>query len=137
MKQWLLGFVLLLAGCGSSGSDTSSTTPPDTPFLDQTKSGVLPQQEWNREVVSRQGGSIRYRIEANGKFALTILTDRAFRAIQARDISKVVPSDILQTSDHDGAHEGTIQLPAGSSWFMIMNASGSPMDIKLSCWEAP
>ena len=130
--------VLALAGCSKPSAESTNTPTgaSSTPFLDQTKT-VQPGQEWNREVVSRRSGPIRYRVDTPGAYALSIITDKGYKAIQSGNRAAFSKSDVLLTIDKTGAYEATISLEPGSSWFMIMNATDKPVNIHLSCWDAP
>ncbi len=44
------------------------------PFLDAKKQ-VPSRREWNKEVVSRQGGAISFRLTSQGAFAVTVVTE--------------------------------------------------------------
>lgn len=131
MRHALLLAIIVVAGCTSSDTPTTSAGQP---FLEQTKLGVLPKQSWTREISSAKGGMIRYRVEAPGPYALILVTGSAFRTIQSGQ--RPSADGILLNADYSGVHEGTVNVPAGPCWFMIENQSPTPVDIKLSCWEA-
>ena len=48
----------------------------DEPFLKQTKK-VVAGQEWNREVVSRKGGIVRFKVTSPEPFGVTLMTGAA------------------------------------------------------------
>lgn len=129
MRWASLLLILCVIGCSKSGGSASTK-----PFLEQTKPGVLPKQSWTREIGSVKGGLIRFRVEAPGPYALILLTGPAFQTVQSGQ--KPSPDGVLHNSDQTGTYEGTVTVPAGSSWFLIENSSATPVDIKLTCWEA-
>lgn len=80
---------------------------------------------------------MRYRVDTPGAYALSIITDKGYKAMQSGNRAAFSKSDVLLTIDKMGPYEATISLEPGSSWFMIMNATDKPVDIHLSCWDAP
>jgi hypothetical protein len=104
------------------------------PFLDQTQE-VPAGREWTREVTSRAGGPMTFRVESQGSFTVTIITDKGMQAV--RGGSGPAQEDLLMTADSRGnTHEGKITLPAGSSWFIIENHAGRPATLRLVCSDA-
>ena len=103
------------------------------PFLDQTKE-VDPGREWLREVSSRKGGAMAFRVESQGKFAVSVVTDTGLKAIQGG--SGPTQQDLLMTADSKGnSYEGKVTLPVGSSWFIIENRTGQKVNLRLVCSE--
>ncbi len=112
-----------------------------TPYLDQTKS-LLPQQEWNREVVNGQfpGGKIAYHIDSPGPIVLTILSGAGYKKIQRMikgENVKFALGDVLMSKEYKGliTEAWTPTLKKGSHWFMIMNATKVSAQIRLRCWR--
>jgi hypothetical protein len=119
-----------------SGRQPIASASPARPFLDQTKT-VPPQLEWTREVTSRSGGAISFRVESQGPFAITVVTDRAIKAMQSGDRKPIDKSDVLLTADSNSpSYEGKVTLPAGSSWFIIENRSEKAVEFHLQCFPA-
>ncbi len=56
-----------------------------------------PGQEWLREVVSRQGGRVAFRVETPGPFSVFVVTDRGYRAVQAK--GPIQKQDVLAMID--------------------------------------
>jgi hypothetical protein len=50
--------------------------------LDQKKE-IGPHLEWNREVTSKSGGTITFRVDSQGPFGVTVVNDKGYKAIQA------------------------------------------------------
>ena len=119
-----------------SGPPSSGPQSPARPFLDQKKS-VPPHLEWTREVTSRNGGAISFRVESQGPFAITVVTDRALKAMKSGDRNPIDKSEILLTADSNGpSHEGKLTLPAGSSWFILENRADKPVEFHIECSPA-
>jgi len=148
---WAL--VLLCGGCDSETNEASSTAkpapvkkggavssapasakrPPARTFLDEKKT-VPPHLEWTRDVISRNGGVISFRVESQGPFAITVATGRAVKMIQSGDKKPIDRSDVLLIADSNGpSHEGKVTLPVGSSFFIIENRSDKPVEFHLQC----
>jgi hypothetical protein len=120
----------------AAGGPATGPRSPARPFLDQKKA-VPPRREWTREVTSRNGGAIAFRVESQGPFAITIVTDRAIKAMQSGDRKPIDRSEILLTADANGpSHEGKVTLPVGSSWFILENRSEKPVEFHLQCSPA-
>lgn len=129
---------------GTAPAPVASATPTPNPapaprpkapaFLDQTRE-VDPGQAWSREVVSKRGGAIDFRVESQGSFSVSVLTDTGYRAVQAG--SGPLQADLLMSADAKGAsYEGKVTLPAGQSWVIIENRSGKKAPIHLVCSPA-
>ncbi len=116
---------------------TPSASEPHSPvraFLDQKKE-VNPGVEWNREVSSRNGGTITFRVDSQGPFAVTIVTGQAYKSILARDQKPLTRSDVLLTADSQGpTYEGKVTVTAGSSYFIIANRANKPVEFHLQCY---
>jgi hypothetical protein len=74
----LWALVLLGSGCKSG---TGPSAGPGKPFLDEKKQ-VPAHLEWNREVTSRTGGTITFRVTSQGPFAVTVVTGKGYQALQ-------------------------------------------------------
>ncbi len=119
---------LVVAGCSKGESGAAK------PFLDQTRV-VAPNQDWSREILARKPGPIKYRVEAPGAFTLMVLTDKGFQAARTRNTAGLTRSDVLLDTIKSGTFEGSINLPAGSSWFVIRNDTAQDASIHLTYSE--
>lgn len=116
-------------------------TKEKTPYLDQTKP-MFAQQEWSREIVDGKfpGGKFYYRIDSPGPIALTIFSDAGYkkllRIVKGENV-KIEAGDVLMSKDFKGptTQAWTPNLKPGSHWFMIMNATKQPAQIRLRCWR--
>lgn len=107
---------------------------PSRPFFDESKS-LLPTQEWNREIVAKQAGKIRFRVDTVGPFALTVMNDKAHRGVLSNNMQGISKKDIMLTQDFSGpSSEGTVKLGKGTSWFLIENSASSTATLRLRCW---
>jgi hypothetical protein len=103
-------------------------------FLDAKKQ-VPSRREWNKEVGSRQGGAISFRVTSQGPFAVTVITDRGRKALLGG--GKMMREDGLFTIDSKApTFEGKVMLPPGSSWFIIENQANQTVEIHLECFAA-
>ncbi|MEQ1935142.1 MAG: hypothetical protein ABL962_14880 [Fimbriimonadaceae bacterium] len=127
-KLVLFAVGLVVLGCSKGESGAAK------PFLDQTRV-VAPKQDWSREVVARKAGPIKFRIEAPGAFSLIVLTDKGFQAVRTKNASGITRSDVLLDTFKSGTFEGSIDLPAGSSWFVIRNDTAQDASIHLTYSE--
>jgi hypothetical protein len=127
MKRRLLAascvLVLFCIGCGQG-----------KPFLDEKKE-VAPHLEWNREVSAKKDGTISFRVESQGPFAVTVVTDKGYKAMKAGNKKGFDKTDVLLTIDSkENAYEGKVTLPAGSSYFIIENQSDKKVEFHLQCF---
>jgi hypothetical protein len=91
--------------------------------------------EWTREVVAKSPGTIRYRIESQGPFSVTVISDRLLKAFQSGSKEPPKKEDVLQAVDFEGPMgEGTVMLPAGSFHFVIKNAASQTVRFRLQCF---
>jgi hypothetical protein len=137
----LVVVAVLLSGCGSKpGSSTGDGKASGNQegggaakaFLDQKKE-VPPRKEWTREVTTRNGGPFTFRISSQGPFAVTVITDKGYKALQGKQ--KVRKEDVLLTLDSkEPTLEGSVTVPAGSSWFIIENQTDKDAEIHLQCF---
>jgi hypothetical protein len=77
---------------------SSDPRSPAGPFLDQKKT-VPSRLEWNREVTSKRGVTVAFRVKSRSPFAITIVTDRAMKAMKSGDRNPIDPIG-------DAAHRG-------------------------------
>lgn len=144
-----VGLVGLLCGGCSSGSekptrdgveprnetDGDKLSGTGKAFMDVHRE-IPPRLEWNRDVFSRKGGAIAFRVTSQGPFAVTIVTDMAYQALQRGDRKGLSKSDILLTVDSKNAvYDGRVTVPAGRSWFIIENQAGKKVEMRLECFE--
>jgi hypothetical protein len=133
----IVALVASAGGCSPKGSNPSSdqkAAGPRKPFLDQKKE-IVPQQEWNREITSKNGGTITFRVESQGPFAVTVVTDRGYKALVGGNSSAIKKEDMLLTIDSkEPTLERDITIPAGSSWFIIRNDMNQKAEIHLQCF---
>jgi hypothetical protein len=101
-------------------------------FIDQKKE-IGPRLEWNREVNSKSGGTFSFRVTSDGPFAVTLITDKGYKAIKmGKTLTK---QDLLLTVDSkDPSFEGKATVAAGSSWFIIENQTDKNVTIHLQCF---
>jgi hypothetical protein len=112
---------LTVIGCGN---------PPGT-YVDESMD-VPPGLEWSRQIVSHLGGRIDFKVESEGPFSVTLLTDRGYQAAKKRDKDAASPEDLLFTIDSSGESvEQTVTLPEGSSWFVILNRAEQTTRVSL------
>src|SRR5262249_7797522 len=102
-----------LEGVGKGG--------PGAPFLDQRK--TMPAKlEWNREIVSRFGGPMKFRITSQGPFSVILVTSRVHKAMLANTITPDMKKECLVDVDAKGSElERTVTLLPGSYVFIIEN----------------
>jgi hypothetical protein len=125
------GMVLLASGCRTG---TSQSAGSGKPFLDEKKE-VGPRLEWNREVTARSGGTISFRVTSQGPFAITVVTEKGYKALQGGDKKAFDKRDILLTVDSkEPSQEGKVTLPAGSSYFIIENQTDKKVELHLQCF---
>jgi hypothetical protein len=109
-------------------------SPRARAFLDQTKE-VPPGLEWAKEVMARKAAPIAFRIDSQGPFSVTVVSGAGYQALMAGDRKSFNRSDGLLTADSDGpTYEGTVAMPAGSSYFIIKNRSSKPVEFHLQCF---
>jgi hypothetical protein len=107
--------LLVLLGVGCTKKDNAPPPGAGAPFLDEKKE-VPPHLEWNREVTSRSGGTISFRVSSQGPFAVTVVNAKGLQALKSGDKKAFDKSDLLLTADSKGpTYEGKATLPPGSS----------------------
>jgi uncharacterized protein YceK len=129
--------VILLSGCRSKRSNTTvsgGTREAGKSFLDQTKQ-VPPRKEWTREVTSRSGGTFTFRISSQGPFAVSVITDKGYKALQSGNQNGPAKADVLLTIDSkEPTLERSVTVSAGSSWFIIENQTDKNVEFHLQCF---
>ena len=121
-----------LSGC-SAPPDAKPVTA-GKPFLDEKKQ-IAPRKEWNREVTSRTGGKITFRVTSEGPFAVTVVTGNGYKAMKSGDKQAFNKTDVRLTHDSPTpSHEAQVIRPAGSSYFIIENQATKPATIHIECF---
>ena len=90
---------------------------------------------WNKDIVLSRPGTVGFHVTSQGRFAVTILTDKAYQAFQRSDEKALTnKQDVLYMADSQGNEmSGKVALPAGTWWFNIENRSDEPVDFHLKC----
>ena len=103
--------------------------------MKQQKS-VPPRKEWNREIVSKKGGTFHFRVSSPELFGVTLVADRSYQALQRRDSSGMKREDLLLSTDcRDRVFEKTLQVKPGTYWFILENQSDKKVEMELECTE--
>jgi hypothetical protein len=139
----LVGLALApLAGCtankasNTTQANTRAASPARRTFLDETRQ-VPPRKEWTREITSRGGGTFMFRVESQGPFEVTVVTDKGFRALTGADQSTFSKQDVLlKAVSKEPTLEKSATVPPGSSWFIIENQSDKPVQLHLQCFSS-
>jgi hypothetical protein len=106
----------------------------DVSFLDQKKT-LKPAQEWNREVVCKTNGTMLFKITSEGPFSVSILSDKAYKALLKRDMETFKKEGFVLTTDSkEKALERSLQLKNGSYWFIIRNNLQRDTEVRLECF---
>lgn len=127
MKALLTFAILLLLWTPALKAEPKS-------FLDQTKE-VIPQQEWNREIVTKGGGKFTFKIESEGPVSVIFISGKGYQALLARNADAIERSDlILNVPSTTSPYEKTVTAPPGSSWFIIENLSDKTVKMRLRCY---
>lgn len=104
-------------------------------FVDQTKD-VIPQQEWNREIVTKKGGTVTFTIESQGPVSIIVLSGKGYQALLAKDMDAIERSDlILNLPSVPTPYTRTVTVPPGSSYFIIENLSDQSVKMRLKCYD--
>lgn len=128
-----LALGLMLVACG----EKNATAPVVAPalILSDTKS-IPPQLEWNRGIYSSHDRTIRFIAQSEGPFAITVVTDRAYQALIARNRAGFHREDVLFTTDSkQNTYEGTVIIPAGQTWFILENQTDRTVQMRLQCFR--
>ena len=105
------------------------------PFLKETKK-VIARQEWNREVVTKKGGVMRFKVGSPEPFAVTLITDAARKDLMKGVKRKLGTNDLLLTVNcKPPVFERAVKLAAGSYYFILENQSSKPVEFTLECYE--
>ena len=103
--------------------------------FNQTKKGLLPEQEWNRELNVKNPSKIGVIIESENSVVLTLVKDSAIQKMQAGQA--VGKDDLVLTEDiAKPPYKREIALASGKYWFVIMNNGSKPADITMK-WYKP
>jgi hypothetical protein len=125
---------LLSGGCGSGVTSGAGGAGGGKAFLDQKKE-IGSHLEWNREVTSKSGGTITFRVDSQGPFGVTVVNDKGYKALQADKKKAFSKEDVLLTADSkEPSYDGKVTLPPGSSWFIIENRMDKNAEIHLQCF---
>src|SRR5262249_24951190 len=93
--------------------------------------------EWNREIVSKRGGNVRFRIESQGPFSVMVVTGEGYKAVMSGNGSGFKKTDVLLNQiSEESTFESTVLTPPGSSYFIIENRAGKPVKMHLQCYDA-
>ena len=107
----------------------------DEPFLKQSKK-VVARQEWNREVVTKTGGLMRFKVSSPEPFGVTLVTDAARKDLMNGVKRKFGTNDVLLTLNcKPPVFERELNLAAGSYYFILENQSTKPVEFTLECYE--
>jgi hypothetical protein len=75
-----------------------------------------------------------FRVTSQGPFAVIVVTDKAHKAIKTND-RKAMKEGLLLTVDSKATtYEGKVNLPAGSSHFIIENQTDKKVELHLQCF---
>jgi len=103
--------------------------------FDQTKKGILPEQEWNRELNVKNPAKIGILIECENPVVVTLIKDSAIPKIQAGQAPG--KDDVVLTEDVVKLpYKREIDLAAGKYWFIILNNGKGTVDITMK-WYKP
>ena len=102
---------------------------------------IVDQQEntaagigWNKDIHLSRPGTIGFHVTSQGRFTVTILTDKAYQALQRSDEKALAKQDVLYRRESEGNEmNGKVALPAGTWWFFIENRSDAAVDFHLKC----
>ena len=129
----------LIVGCGKQGAPGKESAPADAKgpaFLDAKKETPA-RLEWNREIVSKRGGNIAFRVTSQGPFTVTVIKGESWKALQRKDKTGVKKEDVFLMKDsNDPTYEGKVTLPAGSVYFILDNRSEKKVEFHLQCFES-
>ena len=118
--------ISLILSCVSTYADAS--------FLDQKKT-LKPAQEWNREVVCKTSGTMRFKVTSEGPFSVSVLSEKAYKALLKRDMDTFKKEGFVFTVDSkEKVLERSLQLKAGSYWFIVRNNLKQEAEVRLECF---
>lgn len=105
------------------------------PFLNKKKQ-IPAGLEWNTNVVSKNGGPFSFRLDSQGPFSVTIVTENGYQAMKNNDQKSFKKSDMLLTIDSKtNTYENKVHVPPGASWFIIGNQAKTGVEFHLQCFE--
>jgi hypothetical protein len=105
------------------------------PFLDEKKT-VPSGLEWNREITSPKGGLMTFRVTSQGPFAITVVTEKGYKAVVGGGKKGFTKKDLLLAVDSKNlTYQGQVKLPPGSSYFIIENQANKPVEFHLQCFD--
>jgi hypothetical protein len=100
------------------------------------KRQVPPRLEWNRDILSRSGGTLTFRVTSQGPFAVTVVTDKGYQSLQGGSQQAFDKRELLLTLDsRETSMEGRVTVPAGRSWFIIENQTNKNVEMHLQCFD--
>jgi pimeloyl-ACP methyl ester carboxylesterase len=89
---------------------------------------------WNKDFVLSRPDTIGFHVTSQGRFAVTIVTDKGYKALQEADEKAMTRQDIVYRSESQGFEmKAKVALPAGKWWFIIENRSDTAVDFNLKC----
>lgn len=107
-----------------------------TPFISESKS-LLPQQEWNREIVG--GNKIIHCKFSNtaGPLSAILLAEHSYKALVAGNKAQLRKSDLMFFEvSQAGALEADINITQrGSYYFILKNDTARQSEFSLSCFN--
>jgi hypothetical protein len=107
----------------------------EEPFLKESKK-VVARQEWNREIVTKKGGPMRFKVTSPEPFGVTLITDAARKDLMKGVKREFGTNDVLLTlNSKPPVFERVIKLAAGSYYFILENQSTKPVEFTLECYE--
>lgn len=119
---------ILMAGC-------TPKDPGAKPFIDQ-RIVVKPSDMWHREIRAPRKGTIRFRVEANQRFSLYVVTNHGHEVLQGPNHKDIKQEDLLFKQDSNGPMmEDRVTLPPGPSWFLIESSSNREMEFHFQCYR--
>ena len=151
-KQLLIGAgVAILFAAGSHAGASSQVRPRGSTkvvsrakkstapkgkflFLDQERV-TPPRREWNREIVFRRSGKMRFVITGSPPFGVTLVTDNGRSAMLRGDRSAFRREDLILTVDsRSTTFTSEVSLPPGHYWFYLENQSDRQVVFRLQCY---
>lgn len=130
LVQWV-GWLWLGMGVGAAEFEPMAQTP----FLKESKS-VPARREWDREIVSRAGGTVRFRVSCPRPFGVSIIADEALQDLKRGVKKRLGKEDVALTVDcREPSLERTLKLGKGSWHFIIENQSDQVAEVRLECWQ--
>lgn len=109
-----------------------------TQFIDQ-KRNVPAWNEWHREIVAKNPGVFRCRVETQAAIGVILVADRTYRALRRKDSGNMNRDDFLLSVEAPGPlFERDFTVPrAGSYWLILENQSDQDVEMGLRCMAPP